>query len=132
MLKQTTIQIQDFIVNHLRERIRTTTSKMQAAITHDGGDVHDQFKMPDMGAELPRFQIRPLVAGEVDQSRLDCITVIHVEFAPFSISEKNPQISCHMIGHVFWNVNMRRELVSIRWRFNLFSADKTNAYITYL
>lgn len=133
MFKPSTILIQDFIVDHLRKTLIDDTSKYVASVfdqVQEGPD--PDYKPEDLNHRLPRFMIRPVIGGEVDQGWLDAIQPIHVEFQPFNINEPNPQISCHMIGKIFWNVNMRQELVSIRFRFNLFSPHKTNAYVTYL
>lgn len=131
--KPSTILIQDFIVNHLRQTLIAETSKYVGSIVdHCQTGPDPDYKPADLEQKIPRFQIRPVVAGEVDNSWLDTLQPIHVEFAAFNINEPNPQISCHMIARIFWNVNMRQELVSIRFRFNLFSPHKTNAYVTYL
>lgn len=133
MLKPSTILIQDFLVDHLRRAIIDDTAKYVASVfdhIQEGPD--PDYKPEDLKDKLPRFMIRPVIAGEVDAGWLDSIQPIHVEFAAFNINEPNAQISCHMIGRIFWNVNMRQELVSIRFRFNLFSPHKTNAYVTYL
>ncbi|MNR67021.1 hypothetical protein D3C85_1907980 [compost metagenome] len=74
--------------------------------------------------------MRPVVGG-VDEASFNRLAVFHAEFKPFEKGE-NPQISCHMIGHVRWNATITEELASIKWRFNLNSEEQTNAYITYL
>lgn len=132
MLKPTTILIQDFMVKHLREMIIDETSKYVGEWRSSESLCDPDFKPSDLNGKLPRFHMRPVIAGEVKNDRLDTVEPFHVEFMRFNVNEADPQISCHMIGKVFWNVNMRQELVSIRFRFNLFSANKTNAYITYL
>lgn len=132
MLKPSTIKIQDFMVDHLRALIRKSCDKVISAVSHAGIDGSSSFQMSDV-KDIPQFMLRPIIGGEVDpRNSLDRLDIMHAQFSQFDMNEKNPQISCHMIGHVRWNTNMQRELVSIRWRFNLYSPHKTNAYVTYL
>lgn len=128
-MKPTTIQVPDYITDYMRDGILTALHRSESMITHDGGDVPNTFH-PTPLTGLQRFPMRPVVAGELTRT-LDSFAAIYVEFQPFEKGE-NPQVSCHMVGHVFWNETMRKELASIRWRFNVKSQDQTNAYITYL
>ncbi len=132
MLKPTTISIQDTLLSHLRSIITDQTNSLANQWSSPQMVESFDFKPADIERPLPRFQIRPVIAGEVDNTYLDYISPFHTEFGAFDMNEKNPQISCHMIAKMFWNADMKQELVSIRFRFNLFSAHKTNAYITYL
>lgn len=132
MFKPSTISIQDTFLSHLRSIITDQTNSLANQWSSPQMMACFDFQPADIERKLPRFQMRPVIAGEVDNTRLDHISPFHVEFGTFDMNEKNPQISCHMIGKMFWNTNMKQELVSIRFRFNLFSAHKTNAYITYL
>lgn len=133
-VKPTTIQVQKFLTDHLRETINATIQRMERNISHSGADVYERgrFTLPVISHKFPKFHMRPIVAGVQDNGVLDTIEVFHTECAQFLLNEKDPQVSCHMVGHVFWNTTMRREPVSIRWRFNLRSEAQTNAYITYL
>lgn len=133
-VKPTTILVQKFLTDHLRQTIHATIQRMERNISHSGADVYDRgrFTLPAISHKFPKFIMRPVIAGVLDISRLDTIEVFHTECAQFLLNEKDPQVSCHMVGHVVWNTTMRRELVSIRWRFNLNSEAQTNAYITYL
>ena len=131
-MKPSTISIQDTFLSHLRSIITDQTNSLANQWSSPQMMESFDFQPADIERHLPRFTIRPVIAGEVDNTFLDHIGPFHATFGAFDLNEKNPQISCHMIGKMFWNAEMKTELVSIRFRFNLFSAHKTNAYITYL
>lgn len=127
MNKPTTIIIPDYITDYLRDGVQ---SRAHGTVIDNVQHDEDKLFQPMALNGLQTFSMRP-VYGDAPPA-LDKLRMFHVEFGKFPLNDKDPLVSCHMIGHVFWNATLKQELVSIRWRFNLNSDAQTNAYVTYL
>jgi hypothetical protein len=129
MRKPTTIQIPDFVATAIRLAINFARQDVEHKVSYLDAKLPKMFQMYGQREDC-LFPMTAISVGKPIPTP-HRFQVFHTEFKPFGFNEKDPQISCHMIGHVHWD-DGERELVSIRWRFNLDSENQTNAYVTYL
>lgn len=127
MHKPTTIQIPEFITAALRTTINS--EHLETIFFNDGAERPKMFQMRSQ-LEDRSFPMIAISVGKPIHTP-HRFQVFYTEFKPFGFNAEDPQISCHMIGHVHWD-DGHQELVSIRWRFNLDSDNQTNAYVSYL
>lgn len=129
MHRPTTIQIPEFTTAALRTSVGRARRHAKSQMAQHDVELPKMFQM---GSQSDNH-LFPMIAISVGKPirTPHSFQVFHTEFGPFEFSNDDPQISCHMIGHVRWD-DGEQALVSIRWRFNLGNDNQTNAYVSYL